>query len=113
MLYSLVMVLIIIVSILLVLIVLVQNSKGGGLASNFMASNQIIGVKRTTDFLEKATWSLALGLLALSLIAGMTVPRGGKVEQRSKLENQAPNTESAGAQNAPTQEQPAPAAPQQ
>lgn len=71
--YSVVSVLVIIVSILLILIVLVQDSKGGGLASNFSSSNQIMGVRKTTDFLGKATWYLAGGLLALSLVAVMVL----------------------------------------
>ncbi|MBN1949821.1 MAG: preprotein translocase subunit SecG [Bacteroidales bacterium] len=61
--------LIILVCILLILVVLVQNSKGGGLAANFGASNQVMGVRRTTDFLEKATWTLAIILLVLSIVA--------------------------------------------
>lgn len=73
--YSIVSVLVILVSILLVLIVLVQNSKGGGLASNFSASNQIMGVRKTTDFLEKATWTLAGSLLVLSFLAVMALPK--------------------------------------
>ena len=60
-------VLILIVCVLLVLIVLVQNSKGGGLSSGFSSNNQFMGVRRTTDFLEKATWGLAGLLLILSL----------------------------------------------
>lgn len=64
---TLISVLIIAVSILLILVVLVQNSKGGGLASSFAASNQVMGVKKTADFLEKATWTLAILLLVLSL----------------------------------------------
>ena len=62
-------VLIIIVSVLLILVVLIQNSKGGGLSSTFAASNQVMGVRKTADFLEKSTWSLAIALLVLSLIA--------------------------------------------
>ena len=46
---------ILICAVLLILVVLVQNSKGGGLASNFSQGNQVMGVKKTTDFLEKAT----------------------------------------------------------
>ena len=57
--YVFISILILIASILLILIVLIQNSKGGGLASGFSSSNQIMGVRKTTDFLEKATWSLA------------------------------------------------------
>jgi preprotein translocase subunit SecG len=73
--YSFVSILVMLVSILLVLIVLVQNSKGGGLASNFSASNQIMGVRKTTDFLEKATWSLSGALLVLSFVSVMVLPR--------------------------------------
>lgn len=64
-----VIVLIVIVSVLLGLIILIQNPKGGGLATGFTGANQIGGVKRTTDFLEKATWSLAILLLVLSITA--------------------------------------------
>ena len=62
-----IIVLIAIACVLLGLVVLVQNSKGGGLASNFAASNQIMGVKKTTDFIEKATWTLAIVVMVLSL----------------------------------------------
>jgi preprotein translocase subunit SecG len=74
----------------MILIVLVQNSKGGGLASNFASSNQVMGVRKTADFLEKATWTLAVSLLVLSLIASMTIPRGTK-EERSKIEQKIDN----------------------
>ena len=57
--YLLLVILMVIASILMCFIVLIQNSKGGGLASGFSSSNQIMGVRKTTDFLEKATWSLA------------------------------------------------------
>jgi preprotein translocase subunit SecG len=57
----------VIVCILLIGVVLIQDSKGGGLSSSFGGSNQILGVRRTTDFLEKATWVLAIALLVLSL----------------------------------------------
>ncbi len=88
--YVLVSVLIIIASILLTLIVLVQNSKGGGLASNFSGSNQVMGVRKTTDFLEKATWTLAISLVVLSIAASMTIPRGG-IEEASKIEQEVSN----------------------
>jgi len=75
-------VLILIVCVLLTLVVLVQNSKGGGLASNFSSSNQIMGVRKTADFLEKATWTLAAALLVLSMITIFVIPRstGTKVK---------------------------------
>lgn len=60
---------IIILAVLLVLVVLAQNSKGGGLSSQFGGSStsQLMGVKKTGDILEKVTWGLAIGLLVLSL----------------------------------------------
>lgn len=61
-------ILIVISAILLTLIVLVQNSKGGGLAAGFQSSNQIMGVRKTTDFLEKATWGLAAFMVLLSIV---------------------------------------------
>lgn len=62
-------VLITIVCILLVLVVLVQNPKGGGLSGTFGGfNNQMMGVQRTTDFLEKATWTLAIVLISFSLL---------------------------------------------
>lgn len=66
---TIISILIVIVCIFLILVVLVQNSKGGGLASSFASSNQVMGVRKTADFLEKATWTLAISLLALSLIS--------------------------------------------
>ena len=69
MLYTIIGILIFIDCLLLVGIILVQESKGGGLSSNFASSNQVMGVKRTGDFLEKATWTLAIVLLGLSLVA--------------------------------------------
>ena len=60
---------IIIVCVLLILVVLVQNSKGGGISSNFSAANQIMGARRGTDFIEKATWTLAILLLIFSLFS--------------------------------------------
>ncbi len=85
--YDLVMGLILVAAILMILIVLVQNSKGGGLASNFASSNQVLGVRKTTDFLEKATWSLAIGLVVLSVLGSALIPREQVEVERSRLEN--------------------------
>ncbi|MBR0169281.1 MAG: preprotein translocase subunit SecG [Bacteroidales bacterium] len=73
--YTFIVILILIVSILLALVVLVQNSKGGGLAANFAAPTQVMGVRQTADFLEKATWWLAIILVVLSLAATVSIPR--------------------------------------
>ena len=59
-------------SVLITLIVLLQNSKGGGLASNFAAGNQTFGVRQTTDILEKITWGLAIFVLVVSVAASFT-----------------------------------------
>ena len=72
--YLLCVSLIVLVSVLMCLIVLIQNSKGGGLASGFSSSNQIMGVRKTTDFLEKATWSLAALMVVISVIAAYALP---------------------------------------
>ncbi len=80
-------VLILITCLLLILIVLVQNSKGGGLASNFASSNQFMGVRKTADFLEKATWTLAACLLVFSIFSTITLPKA-KVDERARIEGQ-------------------------
>jgi preprotein translocase subunit SecG len=89
--YYVISVLIIIVCVLLTLIVLVQNSKGGGLASNFASSNQVMGVRKTADFLEKATWTLAVSLLVLSMLATFAIPRQTGEGPRSAIQEKASN----------------------
>ncbi|HJZ41244.1 MAG TPA: preprotein translocase subunit SecG [Bacteroidales bacterium] len=84
--YGLITGIILFVSILLVLIVLVQNPKGGGLASSFSSSNQFMGVKRTTDFIEKATWGFAAAMVVLSIIATM-IPRDVENVRQSKIQD--------------------------
>jgi preprotein translocase subunit SecG len=86
-------ILIVIVCLLLCAVVLVQNSKGGGLASDFSSSNQVMGVRKTGDFLEKATWSLAITLLALSLVStsvnkAENATTGAKKSETSKKANE-------------------------
>lgn len=88
-------IMIIVCAVLLILIVLVQNSKGGGLASGFGQGNQVMGVKKTADFLEKATWTLAIGLVVFCLLASFSIPEK-KVEQPTQQEqplNNQNNTE--------------------
>ena len=85
--YTFIIVIIFIVCALLILLVLVQNSKGGGLSSSFSSSNQVMGVRRTTDFLEKATWFLAIVLVVLSISATAFLPRQGE-KAKSKIEEQ-------------------------
>ena len=110
-LYILISVLILMVSALIILVVLVQNSKGGGLASNFSSSNQYMGVRKTADFLEKATWSLAVALLVLSLLSIFVIPKGTtivndatQVEERAGEPLQVPTTPAPGQQQEQPQE---------
>ena len=79
--YTFLIVLILIASVLMVLAVLVQNPKSG-MASNFGASNQVMGVRQTADFLEKFTWGAAVVVLALSLLS--TVFVGSKLNEAGK-----------------------------
>ncbi len=96
-------VLIVIVCILLILIVLVQDSKGGGLSSTFGASNQILGVRKTTDFLEKATWVMAISLLVLCLASASLLHTTSSVSaETSVTQQQAQNM--ATPQQAPMQQ---------
>lgn len=94
--YIFISVLILLVCILLGLIVLVQNPKGGGLAANFTGStSQFMGVRQTADFLEKASWTLAVVLLVLSLSAAVFVPRANVVDgaQDSQLKDRIENVQ--------------------
>jgi preprotein translocase subunit SecG len=67
--HTLIIILVVISCLILSLIILIQNPKGGGLDSSFASANQIGGVKRTADFLEKSTWGLITAILALCLVS--------------------------------------------
>lgn len=62
----------ILAAILLILVILIQNPKGGGLASNFSSSNSVLGVAKTTELIEKATWGLAAVILVVALVVTMS-----------------------------------------
>ncbi len=68
MLYTICIGLVLVASVLMILAVLVQSPKSG-MAANFGASNQVIGVRQTTDFLEKFTWAMSIAILVISLLA--------------------------------------------
>lgn len=89
--YGLVIGIILFVCILLVLIVLVQNPKGGGLASSFSSSNQFMGVKRTADFIEKATWGFA-GALFLLCVLATVLPHKGNAQRQPRILEQMDNS---------------------
>ena len=81
--YTVLVVLMVIVSLLMCFIVLIQESKGGGLASGFAASNQIMGVRKTTDVIEKTTWGLAIAMVLFSVVSSYVVPEA--VNEKSVL----------------------------
>jgi preprotein translocase subunit SecG len=118
--YTAVTILIILASILLVLAVLVQNSKGGGLASGFSSSNQVMGVRKTTDFLEKFTWGMATTLIVLCILGAFALPKKSSTEGTSVIQEQidnatVPNQQApqipGGQQQQPAQQQAPPPAP--
>ena len=80
-------ILICLASILLVGVVLIQKSKGGGLAASASNYNQIMGVRKTTDFVEKATWGLAIFICVLSIASAFitkpTLVKGGRFDDFS------------------------------
>ena len=72
--YTLFVILIVLAAVLMIGIVLIQESKGGGLSSSFASYNQIGGVRKTTDFIEKATWGLAAAMVIISVVCAWVAP---------------------------------------
>ena len=92
--YTLFVILIVLAALLMIGIVLIQESKGGGLASNFSSSNQIMGVRKTTDVIEKTTWGLAVAMVVLSVICAYVAPKAADTEsviERNATEQQQTN----------------------
>lgn len=79
--FSIFLVLITIVSFLLILVIMVQNPKGGGLSSQLGGSQMMGGVQKTTDFLDKSTWTLSAILIALILLSSLSFSSGLSDEQ--------------------------------
>lgn len=104
--YLLIIVLVLLASFLMIGIVLIQESKGGGLASGFSASNQIMGVRKTTDFLEKATWGLAIAMVVLSVVSASFVAKTTSSET-PVIETSAPAQDAQNVPSFPATEQPA------
>lgn len=89
-LFTILTILILIAAVLLVIVVLLQNGKGDGLASNFVAGNQTFGVRQTADILEKVTWGLVAFILAVAIITSFTTgTNGADMDVTSQIENTA------------------------
>ena len=84
MLYTICIALILVASVLVILAVLVQNPKSG-MAANFGASNQVMGVRETTNFLEKFTWAMAIAIVVLSLVATLAMDRSKVAESNTEI----------------------------
>ena len=97
--YLLFIVLMVLAAVLMCFVVLVQNSKGGGLSSSFASSNQIMGVRKTTDFIEKLTWGLAGFMVVISIAASYVVPTAA--ESSSVIMEQAVKEQKTNPLNAP------------
>ena len=85
--YIFITILVVIFSIALIFFVVIQNSKGGGLAAGFSSSNQVMGVRKTTDFLEKATATLA-GLVVLGSIMASVALTGKSNANDDSIKNE-------------------------
>ena len=96
--------LIVLASILMCLIVLIQNSKGGGLASGFASSNQIMGVRKTTDFLEKATWTIAAMMVVFSIFSAHALSSEKASEQATEISYSDASGNNAAAPTFPVEE---------
>jgi preprotein translocase subunit SecG len=85
--YIVITVLIILVCLFLILVVLIQNPKGSGLASGFTnLGNQVMGARKATDVMEKATWYSVITLLVLSLSSGFFIPKENRAKEKQKSE---------------------------
>ncbi len=91
--FTIFLVLITIVCFLLIIVIMVQNPKGGGLSSSLGGSTQMGGVQKTTDFLDKSTWTLATLLIVLILLSSLSFPgMMGGTESKIIDENAKPKT---------------------
>jgi preprotein translocase subunit SecG len=114
--YLALIILVAIIAVLLILVVLVQNSKGGGLSSEFGGggTSQMFGVKKTTDLLEQITWGMAAAIMVISLVSYIMVGDGSQSDQSINSVNieKAQNSSVPGGSIAPpTTTAPAPVAP--
>ncbi len=95
-LFTILTVLIVIAAVFLILVVLLQNGKGGGMASNFVAGNQTFGVRQTADILEKITWGLVAFIIVVSIVASFTTGTSGTgVDVTDRIENVATDEQPA------------------
>ncbi|MDE6459833.1 MAG: preprotein translocase subunit SecG [Paramuribaculum sp.] len=108
--YVVLIVLTLIAAILLIGVVLIQKSKGGGLSSSFAGSNQIMGVRRTNNFIEKVTWILAGAICVFAIASTFFLPSASDIQtSKVKATNQV-QQEVPGNYDSPVAQEEAPAA---
>lgn len=98
--YLFLVILMVVAAVLMCFIVLIQNSKGGGLASGFSSSNEILGVRKTTDVLEKLTWGLAVFMVIASIATAYVMPSASE-QDGSVIMEQAQQEEKTNPYNLP------------
>ncbi len=107
--YIVLLVIIVILAVFLCFIVTIQNPKGGGLAAGFASSNQIMGVRKTTDLLEKTTWGLIACIAVLSILTAFVVRQAPEshdsIMLKSASEQQMVNPEVAPVYDIPSAEE--------
>ncbi len=86
-----------IASILLILAVLVQSPKSG-MAANFGAANQTIGVRQTTNILEKFTWAMIVAIVVFSLLSTTALPKSETVAEQHSVAGRSYNESKAATQ---------------
>ena len=85
--YILFVILIVLASLCMIGIVLIQESKGGGLASAFSSANSSFGVRQTTNFIEKTTWTLAAAMVVISVICAYVAPSAATEQSTTNPNN--------------------------
>ena len=98
--YTLLVILIVLAALLMIGIVLIQESKGGGLASGFASANSLAGVRQTTNFVEKATWTLAAAMVVCSIACAWVAPKASGTE--SVMESAPAQSSTANPNNLPS-----------
>ena len=87
-LFTILTILILLAAVLLTVVVLLQNGKGEGLASNFIAGNQTFGVRQTADLLEKVSWGLVAFIIVVSIVTSFTTgTTGADMDVTNQIEN--------------------------
>ncbi len=92
--FTIFLVLITIVCFLLIVVIMVQNPKGGGLSSSIGGSQMMGGVQKTTDFLDKSTWTLGAVLLALILASSLSFVSTSSTTLKDETTTLAPKKDS-------------------